>query len=121
MNKVLQRYNASQSRTLKPTDMVGTLFLRCSRWMDDVAENIEAQDYFKRFENSEKVILTLTNLVAVFDDKSENTKGFVKEIKDFCMLILNYITEINQRENLSLCRQTSMLLKEMGEVWQKAA
>lgn len=119
MNKAVSRYNQTQHRTLSPTKMVAALFFKCSKILDTVAENIKNKDYYARYENSEKVIMALTNLATAFDEKNPEVQGFVKEIKEFCMLVLNYVTEINHKENLQLCNNTSKLLHEMGEVWQK--
>lgn len=120
MNKIMQKYHASQNLAMTPTKMVSVMFLRCSQWMNNVEEHIQKKEHYQRFENSEKVILTLTNLLTVFDEESVETKSFVQGIKEFCMMILSFITEVNQQENLVLCRHTSTLLKEMGEVWQNA-
>ena len=118
MNKTILRYNQMQRRSFSPGRMVAMLFFKCSKIMDTIALNIEKKDYYAQCQNSEKIVMTLTNLTTVFDEKNPETRDFVQEMKNFCILLLSFVTEINQKEDLNLCAHTSKLLHDMGDIWQ---
>ncbi len=119
MNQVLRNYNRSKTLTKTPQQMVATVFERCAFWMEGMAKCLEEKKYFERYQYSEKVVMALTYLMPLFADASSEQKQFAQEMKEFCFLILAFVTEINQKENLSLCSETRSLLQDMASIWQK--
>jgi|GEM_PF-5488077 len=118
MNKMLQNYGKARAISQSPTQLVGTLFHKCAHYLNLMENNIQEKSYYERFLNSEKASAILTNLMASLDETSPETRDFSEEVKQFCYLMLSYITEINQKERVDLCQKTSYLLREMGNVWE---
>ncbi len=119
MNKVLKHYQHHKNRSKTGAQMVALVFNQCSVWVENIAQSLLEKDYYGRYQASEKVIMALTNLIPLFDTSTKEQEIFAKDIHGFCFLILANITDINQKEDYTLCLQTRQLLKEMADIWQK--
>lgn len=126
MVSAISHYTKNNKRTMHPTHMVALVFTRCSQWMESIEMHLREKNHYERFEMSEKVITTLTHLMAVFEKEERpeingvsplQTKSFSQEIQAFSMLILSFVTEINQKEDQELCKKTATLLREMAYIW----
>jgi hypothetical protein len=62
--------------------------------------------------------MALTHLIPLFDESTDDKKAFSKEMKEFCVLILSNLTDINHKEKYTLCVQTQKILKDMASIWQ---
>ncbi len=118
MNKALRSYGRAKALTQTPMQMVETVFDRCAFWMDKVGICLMENNHFERYVYSEKIIMALTNLIPLFDESSPDQKKFAKEMKEFCVLILSNLTDINHKQKHALCVQTQKVLKDMASIWQ---
>lgn len=116
-NAKLRQYQRSQATIATPLGQIALLLNHCSGLMRRIKISIETKDYEARYTATDKAIVIISSIQSSLAvDKTEEAA----ELSQFFQEMILFILDVNIKEDLRLCQEVELALREMADVWRTA-
>lgn len=113
----IRQYSHHQEKSASRLIEMAILLERCAQFLQQVIIAIPSQDYEKRFEYTDKVIVILNSLQGTLAiHHSEEAKAF----HEFFSNAITLLVQVNLKEDPQLCLKIREKLLEMANLWRDA-